>query len=452
MAEAECDTGPSSSRFWSGFGCLAAILLGLTLTIAAPAAAQTRPPGSASPPVQATLPANVWRVEGHVTMPARIALPPAAELLVEWRETPDGRALAATRVTTAGRQVPIPFTLDVPASAIEGERDGFLRAAIILSNAPRFLSRATPIMLPVEPGKVAAREIRLASFRPLAFSSAFLCGGRRVVFGMEGDAPMLDIDGQRLALRQISTASGSGYVARNDDKTQFRSKGQAAILIWKGGIEQECRPVGEPRVNLDARGQEPGWSLALAPQRLVLRLPDGEIVTRPAVPRKLDDDTHVQDVETPQGRMTLTIVEKLCRDTMTGMPFPVAVRLRREGTGQILRGCGGHTSEILAGSWTVERIAGRPLVDRSRITLEFGPEQRLSGSGSCNRYFAGYSLTGETLTIGQAGSTQMACPEALMNQEQRFFQSLAKVRGLAITQEGALALRLEDGGTILARR
>lgn len=404
-------------------------------------------------PPQAAAPALSWRIEGSATMPARIALPPAAELLVEWRATPHGRPLAATRIPTAGRQVPLPFALDLPANALEGDRDGFVQVAVLVANAPRYVGTALPVLLPAQPGPVRVREIRLAGYRPLAFASVFACGGRRVAFGMEGEMPMLDIDGRRLAMRRTQSASGARYEARNDEETQFWSRGREATLVWKGAAPQDCRPVGEPREALEARGQEPGWSLSLAPQRLVLRLPDGEILTRPPVPRRLDDDTHVLALDTPRGPMTLTLIERLCRDTMSGMPFPVAVRLKRDDANAgSLRGCGGETSEVLAGGWSVERIAGRPLVDRSRVTLEFGPEQRLSGRASCNRYFAGYSLTGEGLTIGQAGSTQMACPEALMRQEQLFLQALGKVRGLSITPEGALELRLEDGGTILARR
>ena len=46
----------------------------------------------------------------------------------------------------------------------------------------------------------------------------------------------------------------------------------------------------------------------------------------------------------------------------------------------------------------------------------------------------------------------MACPEALMNQEQKLLGLLAKEKSYAIDDTGALVLTTSDGNTILARR
>lgn len=50
------------------------------------------------------------------------------------------------------------------------------------------------------------------------------------------------------------------------------------------------------------------------------------------------------------------------------------------------------------------------------------------------------------------GTTMMACPEALMNQEQKLLSLLAQVKSYAIDTTGALVLTTTDGNTILARR
>jgi heat shock protein HslJ len=54
--------------------------------------------------------------------------------------------------------------------------------------------------------------------------------------------------------------------------------------------------------------------------------------------------------------------------------------------------------------------------------------------------------------MGPFASTMMACPEPLMEQEQRFLELLAQTKGFAIGADGGLELRNDAGPTILARR
>ncbi|MEZ0335234.1 MAG: META domain-containing protein, partial [Gemmatimonadales bacterium] len=57
-------------------------------------------------------------------------------------------------------------------------------------------------------------------------------------------------------------------------------------------------------------------------------------------------------------------------------------------------------------------------------TLEFPESGKVAGRGSCNRFFGSVEISGESIKLGQLGSTRMACPEAVMNQESRYFQAL----------------------------
>jgi heat shock protein HslJ len=87
-------------------------------------------------------------------------------------------------------------------------------------------------------------------------------------------------------------------------------------------------------------------------------------------------------------------------------------------------------------------VGGKPM------TAEFTPD-RIAGSGGCNTYSAGYTITGDRLTISQAISTMMACPEpGVMEQEAAFLALLEKVAGFAITN-GELALSDETGAVLL---
>jgi len=107
-------------------------------------------------------------------------------------------------------------------------------------------------------------------------------------------------------------------------------------------------------------------------------------------------------------------------------------------------------NELTAHEWVLEDINNQGIIDNSRVTLNFGDEGRVAGKASCNRYFAVYSVDGETLNIQQAATTMMACPEALMNQERRFLDALQGAHSFEIDATGALILT-GDNSRILAR-
>lgn len=115
---------------------------------------------------------------------------------------------------------------------------------------------------------------------------------------------------------------------------------------------------------------------------------------------------------------------------------------------------GGDRVALLAGpDWRVEDIMGGGIIDRSHLTLQFGPDGRVAGTAGCNRYTASYTLTGDRLRIGSAAATMMACVSpALMEQERRFFDALSKVAAFDIDGTGALRLKAGDGATLLLAR
>ena len=77
-------------------------------------------------------------------------------------------------------------------------------------------------------------------------------------------------------------------------------------------------------------------------------------------------------------------------------------------------------------SWTEKQ----PLTkENSTVMFE---KDRLSGSGSCNRYTAGYAVQENAMKVGLIAATRMACPEEIMNQEMTFLsQLLRSVLGLS---------------------
>lgn len=111
------------------------------------------------------------------------------------------------------------------------------------------------------------------------------------------------------------------------------------------------------------------------------------------------------------------------------------------------------TGDGLAGtSWTLSALDGAGPAEGGRpATLEFNSEGGLAGSTGCNRFFGGYSVDGAALTVGQMGSTRMACPEPLMAQEMVFLEILGAAVEYAVDGD-TLTVTAADGRTIAFAR
>jgi putative lipoprotein len=103
--------------------------------------------------------------------------------------------------------------------------------------------------------------------------------------------------------------------------------------------------------------------------------------------------------------------------------------------------------------WVVEDVGGRGVVDRVESTLSIEASGRASGTGGCNRYFGDVTFAAGLIEFGTIGSTRMACPDAVMDQEQRFFAALASARGYRQDElTGLLYLQDESGNDLMRLR
>ena len=98
-------------------------------------------------------------------------------------------------------------------------------------------------------------------------------------------------------------------------------------------------------------------------------------------------------------------------------------------------------------TYRVEWIGVLP-VERSYLTITFGADDRAYGTGGCNHWFAGYGIEGEILRFSQVGSTRRLCEPEVMEQEQRFFDSLRQVRRWDLSPLDELRLWPEQGKPI----
>ncbi len=115
----------------------------------------------------------------------------------------------------------------------------------------------------------------------------------------------------------------------------------------------------------------------------------------------------------------------------------------------LLAACTTTTPAVPAGptlagtSWTVAQVQGRPTLPGHRPTMKFA-DGRIAGTTGCNSYGAGYTQSGDSVSLSQAAMTAMACAgDAVMAQEQAFTTALPTITSVRSAGTG---LELLDGG------
>lgn len=109
---------------------------------------------------------------------------------------------------------------------------------------------------------------------------------------------------------------------------------------------------------------------------------------------------------------------------------------------------------VLQGAaWIVEDINRSGVIDNARLTLTFGADGRVSGSGGCNNFSGTYSVDESKLTLSQLAMTRRAClAPAMSMQETKYTGALGGITAWVITGDGALELLGDDGERVLLRR
>ncbi|HEX2449059.1 MAG TPA: META domain-containing protein [Methyloceanibacter sp.] len=78
----------------------------------------------------------------------------------------------------------------------------------------------------------------------------------------------------------------------------------------------------------------------------------------------------------------------------------------------------------LSGSkWHPSFMTALEIPSGVHMTVQFGPDGRITGFGGCNRFFGGYTISGDHIKIGPLGSTRKGCL-GLTQLETSFFATL----------------------------
>ncbi len=93
-----------------------------------------------------------------------------------------------------------------------------------------------------------------------------------------------------------------------------------------------------------------------------------------------------------------------------------------------------------------------PLIADSTITLEFGEDDRVAGSGGCNTYSSTYTVENDTIAFSGVISTLKACAETgIMEQEQAYFGALQSTTSYEIVDD-QLIITYGDGQQLVFAR
>jgi heat shock protein HslJ len=104
---------------------------------------------------------------------------------------------------------------------------------------------------------------------------------------------------------------------------------------------------------------------------------------------------------------------------------------------------------LTGGTWVAQDIRGEGVVDTAQSSIKFTEGGRISGSGACNRFMGAAKQEGEQLSFSEIAGTRMACPPALMDQENKFLAALEETRSFRI--DGTFLTLLDQNGTAIVR-
>ena len=122
----------------------------------------------------------------------------------------------------------------------------------------------------------------------------------------------------------------------------------------------------------------------------------------------------------------------------TPAPIGTAVPVATPDTGMLTR-------EV----WSLESIVhngnSSGIIHGTTITAKFAKDGVLNGTAGCNNYFASYTVSGTTLSIGKTGSTLMYCgaPAGVMAQESLYLAMLQNASAFTVTEK---ELKIMDAG------
>ncbi|MBL4918958.1 META domain-containing protein [Szabonella alba] len=382
--------------------------------------------------------AETRMISGSLTYRERIALPDDAEWQVEIA-APDGQVVTRSE-PARGRQVPFDFNLELPEGPL------VLRATILVQDRLAWRSGSVPIPAGASDADLGPLSLHgHITQRPRGW---LLCGERIFGLGFAGEDAVLSLGQDSRRLPALLAPANSGARFADDGPHAVWIKEDGAIIRWQGDEMPACNSLAlPPETALTARGNEPGWVLTLNADGAALSTEGGLTAALSPLP---EPDAGPDHLRWSFPGLEFTVTAGPCADSMSGMPYPFAAGVQGEGLD--LTGCAGDPLLLLQGDWRVMQIEGHDLAEGSEAPDFTVTGDAVSGFSGCNRFNARAVLDGESLRIGPAAVTRMACPPDQMALEAAFLAALTATDRFDIGPDGGLILIAADRDLLRAER
>ena len=201
-----------------------------------------------------------------------------------------------------------------------------------------------------------------------------------------------------------------------------------------------------------ARGNEPGWILTIAGKTLTLESDYGasKLEAIEAAQQPIPGGYRYA-MQVAGQSLTVEVLNRLCRDDMSGMSFPDAVTVTLGD--RVMNGCGGDPASLLQrAQWMITTIDGKDVSTESRPFMVLDTAGRVSGHASCNSFGGAYKLSGEGLSFSDLVSTKRACGPPLGAQENAMLSILRNASRHEFADDGTLIIESNDGHKLVARK
>ena len=248
----------------------------------------------------------------------------------------------------------------------------------------------------------------------------------RLAKNAQGDDELyVTIDGETFVMKRVVSASGAKYEAVDDPTTVFWSKGRNATLTVRGREYSKYVLIrNSPR--------EDELFLSVDGENFLLKRADA---ASGAKYEAQGDPTTYFWSKGDTAALVIRGKEYMGYDAPKSEEQPAPSPAQQ--------------AALTGVEWRVTSIAGVAVQPGSSVTIHFDENGRVGGKATVNSYSAPWMEAGGRLLIMNAASTMMAGPPELMDQEQRFLDTLSKVRGYEI-RNGELILSANTGEEIVA--
>lgn len=212
-----------------------------------------------------------------------------------------------------------------------------------------------------------------------------------------------------------------------------------------------------------ASGNEPFWGLDIDFEtNMSFANADGFELNVPFVKSdpQPSENTITYFSKTSNGSIAVVIRREKCTNSMSGALSNYSVKVEvtdEKGVVKPYQGCGRFLGNArLNNLWKLKEIGEIPndtMIIQQAPSIQFRVEEGMvAGFSGCNRFHGNMEIIGDSILFKQLASTLMACPEPLMQLEDKFMQAISSQKlhfiisdNLLYLGEGANRLVFETG-------